>query len=248
MKLQWWLTSLRSIYASPSTPPPAQPIVLLLHFLIHRHSFTQRLFTRILNARLSDLTPSPPPTITALDGYIEATHSSLYYLFLQSLPPSPSRLHADHVASHVGKAVGVTRLLQSLPFHASQRRLWLPVSVMQECGVEEERVWDMDTTPELQKAVYELASNAKAHVHHARGQIMAEAEGGGGGGGRGGKVVGKDEVRLLLDVVACERWLDALERVNFDVFDKRLFEMEQKGFEPLKLRYSLWSHSRKGML
>ena len=63
MKLQWWLTSLRSIYASPSTPPPAQPIVLLLHFLIHRHSFTQRLFTRILNARLSDLTPSPPHTV-----------------------------------------------------------------------------------------------------------------------------------------------------------------------------------------
>ena len=251
MKLHWWLTSLRSIYASPSTPPPAQPIVLLLHFLIHRHSFTQRLFTRILNARISDLTPTPPPTITALDAYIEATHSSLYYLFLQTLPPSPpsspSRLHADHLASHVGKAVGITRLLQSLPHHASQRRLWLPASVMAECGVEEEAVWGMESTAQLQKAVFEMASNAKAHVHHGREQMRGGGEGGGGRGGEGGgRVVGEDEVRLLLDVVACERWLDALERVNFDVFDKRLFEMETKGFEPLKLRYALWSHARKG--
>jgi hypothetical protein len=34
--------------------------------------------------------------------------------------------------------------------------------------------------------------------------------------------------------------------VNFDVFDKTLYERERKGWEPLKLRWALWNHARKG--
>ena len=233
IKLQWWQSAVKTIYASPSTPPPAQPIVRLLHFLIHRHSLTQRLFTRILHARTGELEQQSTASISELDALLEATHSSLYYLFLQTLPASPARLHADHVASHVGKAVGLTRLLQALPQRASQRRLQLPQAIVDHCHVDAERVFALESTSEMQQAVFELASNAKAHIHHARQQLQGE---------RG---VAADEVRLLLDVVACERWLDALERVNFDAFDKSLFEHEKKGFEPLKLRYALWTNSRR---
>ena len=127
--------------------------------------------------------------------------------------------------------MGLTRLLQALPFQASQGRLRIPSAIQARCGVREEEVLRMEGTPALQQAVFELASNAKAHIAHAREQAKRER-------------VGGDEVRVLLDVVPCERWLNALERCNFDVFDQGLHELERRGFEPLKLRYALWRHSR----
>ena len=39
-------------------------------------------------------------------------------------------VHADHVASHVGKALGVTTLVRAVPHHAQKRQLYLPTDLM----------------------------------------------------------------------------------------------------------------------
>lgn len=39
-------------------------------------------------------------------------------------------VHADHAASHIGKAQGLTTLLRATPYHAQQRRVYLPIDII----------------------------------------------------------------------------------------------------------------------
>ena len=231
MKLSWWNTTIKQLYTQPHAPPQSQPVVLVLHYLTQRHSLTQRLFSRLVQAKLEDVEYAPPSTIAELDAYNESTYSSLLYLALQCAPGQQASVHADHVASHVGKAIGLTRMLQSLPAHAREQRCYIPTSIMQQCKVDEQAVYRGEAGEAVREAVYELASNAKAHIGHARTHCSG---------------LSKAQVSVMMDVVGVERWLDRLEEVNFDVFNPRLVDMERHGWEPLKLRWALWNHARKG--
>ena len=231
MKLSWWNSTVKQLYTQPLAPPPSQPVVVMLHFLLQRHSLTQRLFTRLIQAKLSDVEYAPPAGIAELDAYNESTYSSLLYLAMQCTSTQQASVQADHVASHVGKAVGLCRLLQSLPAQAREQRCYIPTAIMQQCKVDEASVYRGEGGDGLREAVFELASNAKAHIRHARSHCSG---------------LSKEQVSVLLDVVAVERWLDQLEAVNFDVFDARLVDIDRQGLEPLKLRWALWNHARKG--
>lgn len=39
-------------------------------------------------------------------------------------------IHADHAASHIGKALGLTTVLRAMPYHAQRRRLYLPLDII----------------------------------------------------------------------------------------------------------------------
>lgn len=39
-------------------------------------------------------------------------------------------VHADHAASHLGKALGLTILLRATPYHANQRKIYLPMEIL----------------------------------------------------------------------------------------------------------------------
>ena len=233
MKLSWWNSTIKQLYAQPHAPPPSQPVVVLLHYLVQRHSLTQRLFSRLIQAKLSDVEYAPPAGIAELDAYNESTYSSLLYLALQCVPTQRASVHADHVASHVGKALGLARMLQSLPAQAREQRCYIPTAILQQCAVDEASVYRDEAGDALREAVFGLASNAKEHIRHARSHCSG---------------LSKEQVSVLLDVVAAERWLDQLEAVNFDVFDARLVDIDRQGWEPLKLRWALWNHARKGTL
>lgn len=66
-------------------------------------------------------------TIKDMEKYAENTASCLLYLQLESL--NVRDVNADHIVSHIGKAIGISTLLRALPFHASQKRLILPAEV-----------------------------------------------------------------------------------------------------------------------
>ena len=38
-------------------------------------------------------------------------------------------LHADHAASHIGKAQGIVTCLRATPYHSSRRQVFLPMDV-----------------------------------------------------------------------------------------------------------------------
>lgn len=93
-----------------------------------------------------------------LEAYSENTQSSLIYLLLECLGEKSQVLqeplkrhhgacgrssikqeliylsgvkdvHADHAASHIGKAQGITTCLRATPYHSGRRKVYLPMDV-----------------------------------------------------------------------------------------------------------------------
>ncbi|KAJ5782732.1 hypothetical protein N7457_004506 [Penicillium paradoxum] len=189
MRLQFWRDAVTKILAGT---PPKEPVAILLASAISElHERTQgraRIskgwLTRIINSREQTLTNDPYPNIAALESYSENTYSTLMYLTLSALPMAS--VTADHVASHIGKAVGITAVLRGLPFVAfpapaaqappggaanaigggtKQGAVMLPLDVMAQAGVKEEDVLRYGAQAEgLRDAVFTVATRASDHL------------------------------------------------------------------------------------
>ena len=151
-------------------------------------------FMRIISAREQYINNAPYPTLEALEKYAENTYSTLLYLTLQTLPIGS--VTADHIASHIGKAAGITAVLRGLPLVAfppppnhhsnssplggtldSQRRnqgaVTLPLDVMARAGVRDEDVLRKGAeAPGLRDAVFEVATRASDHLITARQMLQ----------------------------------------------------------------------------
>jgi NADH dehydrogenase [ubiquinone] 1 alpha subcomplex assembly factor 6 len=190
MRLQFWRDSVAKILAGA---PPKEPVAILLASAISElHERTQgraRIskgwLTRMINAREQTLTNDPYPNIAALESYAENTYSTLMYLTLSALPMAS--VTADHVASHIGKAVGIAAVLRGLLFvafpappaqspsggaansmiggGAKQGAVLLPLDVMAQTGVREEDVLRNGAQAEgLRDAVFTVATRASDHL------------------------------------------------------------------------------------
>ncbi|CAG8257080.1 unnamed protein product [Penicillium salamii] len=188
MRLQFWRDSVAKILAGT---PPKEPVAILLSSAISElHERTQgraRIskgwLTRLINSREQTLTNDPYPTLAALESYAENTYSTLMYLTLSALPMAS--VTADHVASHIGKAVGIAAVLRGLPFvafpapsaqapaganspmggGAKQGAVMLPLDVMAQTGVREEDVLRHGAEAEgLRDAVFTVATRASDHL------------------------------------------------------------------------------------
>lgn len=43
--------------------------------------------------------------------------------------PGVKDVHADHAASHIGKAQGIVTCLRATPYHSSRRKVYLPMDL-----------------------------------------------------------------------------------------------------------------------
>lgn len=191
MRLQFWRDSVTKILAGA---PPKEPVAILLSSAISNlHDQTQghaRIskgwLMRLISAREQTLTNDPYPNIEALESYAENTYSTLMYLTLSALPMTS--VTADHVASHIGKAVGIAAVLRGLPLvafppppaqaptgggaaslglsgGAKQGAVMLPLDVMAQAGVKEEEVFRRGADAEgLRDAVFAVATRASDHL------------------------------------------------------------------------------------
>ena len=205
MRFQFWRDNVNRAFAGS---PPKQPVSILLARALEdldaRSGGSARMskswFMRIIAEREKYINNAPYPTIESLERYAENTYSTLLYLTLQSL--SMGSVTADHVASHIGKAVGITAVLRGLPLVAfppppnhhsnssslggtldSQRRsqgsVTLPLDVMAQCGVKDEDVLRNGAEAEgVRDAVFEVATRASDHLITAR-QMLKNVYAGG---------------------------------------------------------------------
>ncbi|KAJ5997419.1 hypothetical protein N7522_009079 [Penicillium canescens] len=190
MRLQFWRDAVTKILAGT---PPKEPVAILLASAISdlhertqgRARISKGWLTRIINSREQTLTNDPYTNIAALESYAENTYSTLMYLTLSALPMAS--VTADHVASHIGKAVGIAAVLRGLPFvafptppaqspsggaanslmmgGAKQGAVMLPLDVMAQAGVKEEEVLRRGAEAEgLRDAVFTVATRASDHL------------------------------------------------------------------------------------
>lgn len=51
--------------------------------------------------------------------------TKLNFIFI----PGVTDVHADHAASHIGKAQGIVTCLRATPYHSSRRKVYLPMDI-----------------------------------------------------------------------------------------------------------------------
>lgn len=191
MRMQFWRDNITKALAGS---PPKEPVAILLAHaaedLSKRSEGKARLsknwFHRIINTREQYLGNPPYPTLSALESYAENTYSTMLYLTLSALPQVS--LTTDHIASHIGKAMGIAAVLRGIPLIAfppqqplgtsnsmtgqsgpSQGAVLLPLDVMAEASVREEDVFRQGGSAlGLRDAVFTVATRASDHLITAR--------------------------------------------------------------------------------
>jgi NADH dehydrogenase [ubiquinone] 1 alpha subcomplex assembly factor 6 len=126
MRMEWWREVVSSTFAGK---PVQHPISLAIaECLASDIRLSQTWFKRILNAREKHLMQPQFTSMDDLENYAENTASSLLYLHLEALGIADH--NADHCASHIGKAIGITNILRGVVLNMEKRELVLPSEIM----------------------------------------------------------------------------------------------------------------------
>ncbi|KAI9485367.1 MAG: isoprenoid synthase domain-containing protein [Benjaminiella poitrasii] len=207
MRMQFWKDTIDKIYAGHS---PEQPIALAIAEALKTSKLSAMWMKRMISERSSNLDDHQFMTIKDMETYSENTQSSLLYLQLESL--GVKDINADHAVSHVGKMIGISIFLRSLPFHVSQRRLVLPAEISAKYGIVQENVFRGEIDG-MEDAIFDVATAAYDHLLTARSlvnQIPTEA------------------FPALLSSVPHVKFLEKLEKANFNIFDTKLQKKDWK--------------------
>ena len=203
MRLQWWRDAVTGIYQGKTLE---HPVVTALSVAVKEHKLSKHWFTRLLDARQNDLeSEGSPRTMLDVEKYAENTASALLYLTLEAAGIRSTS--ADHAASHVGKAEGISLLLKSSYHHSLYRRSYIPIEVAAKHGVSQEDIYRKMNSESLAEAVYEVASVADAHLKQAHALA---------------NTVPLAAIPVLLPAVPTRVLLDVLKKVHFNVFDPKL--------------------------
>ncbi len=165
IRLQWWRDSLDQIYAGT---PRRHEVIEPLAAAIGRHGLPREPFDRLLEARSFDLEPDPPESLAALEAYAAATSASLLELALGVLSDKPeSNGEAARVVRHLGVAWAFTGLARAVPYHARQKRLYLPRDLSDSAGLEVGELFELRASPALTSVLAQLAARAADHLTQA---------------------------------------------------------------------------------
>ncbi|KAF3910819.1 hypothetical protein ABW20_dc0103953 [Dactylellina cionopaga] len=219
MRMQFWRDAIEKTYTGN---PPQEPVALLLSKVINQDGIqlTKSFWLKVIAAREQYLGNQSYTSLDALETYSESTYSSLHYLSLEALNYRSTNL--DHVASHIGKASGITAVLRGTPLlaspgpNSSQAAVLLPVDVCVKHGLRQEDVIRSGSgAAGLKDVVFEIATRANDHLITAR-EMLKHA----GGEGRGMAFT------TFLPAVPTSLYLGRLEDVDFDVFHPSLQRRE----------------------
>jgi len=163
IRLQWWRETLDEIYRGESR---SHAVAAPLGELVLRCGLSRRHFERLIDTRERDLRDEPPQDLAELEAYADGTSSTLTALALEALGARGSEANA--AAADVGIAWALTGLLRAIPFHARQRRSYLPLDLMAKAGVTLDEHFDHGSTTGLAQAVRPVAARAADRIAAAR--------------------------------------------------------------------------------
>lgn len=202
IRLQWWRDTLDSVYAGGA---PRHQVVQPLAAAIHRFSLSRRHFDGLLDGREQDLEDEPPSSLAALVEYAEATSASMTALALEVLDVSHPRAQA--AGRHIGIAWALTGLLRALPFHAAQRRLYLPADRLAGAGVNAEDIFAGRRPSALKVVVAGVAAEARRQLRQARALRVG---------------IPRLALPALLPATLIDGYLTRIARYRYDVFNPKI--------------------------
>ncbi|XP_072708260.1 NADH dehydrogenase (ubiquinone) complex I, assembly factor 6 isoform X2 [Ciconia boyciana] len=161
MRMQFWREAVEDIYCDN---PPHQPVATELWKAVKRHNLTKMWFMKIIDEREKNLDDRAYRNIQELETYAENTQSALLYLTLEML--GVRDIHADHAASHIGKAQGIVTCLRATPYHSTRQKVFLPMDICMLHGVSQEDFIRGKQEKNVRDVIYDIASQAHIHLEH----------------------------------------------------------------------------------
>jgi len=192
MRVQWWREALDGIDAGR---PRAHPVIQALA----GQRLDRAVIDRLLAARELDMEDRPIADLGGLVDYAEATSAGLLHLAHDVLDAADGDSRA--AARHVGTAWSLVGLIRAVPFHAARGRLYLPESVLAQCGAEPQAVLAGRFDVGVGRAIERVAATAEAHLRAARQHRVP-----------------RPALSPLLLAPLADRHLARLRRVGFDPF------------------------------
>lgn len=218
IRLQWWRDALAE---AREGRPRQHPVVLELAPALAAGRLNPDALEALLTARELDLRATGPADLAELEAYVAGTSSTLVQMSLDLMGEDAPAARA--AAYHVGLAWGLTGLLRAVPFHASQRRRYLPADMLGAAGISDNDLAEGRAGPSLSDVARSLAERATSHLAAARKlrpQIAGPAR------------------RALLPATLADLYLKRLARVGFDVFAPAL--QHKIGSRALRLALAAW--------
>ena len=200
VRLQWWRESLDGIYAGNSR---RHGVVAPLAEAIGRHGLARARFDRLIDARETDLRGEAPADMATLEAYAAVTSAGLTKLALEILGARGEE--AGRAGHHVGVAWALVGLLRAVPFHARQKRLYLPNDLSDAAGLDRGELFTLRSSPALKRVVGEIAATADGHLRAAR---------------RLRRQVPRAALSALLPATLASQALASLARAGYDPFDR----------------------------
>lgn len=222
MRMKFWEDALDKCFSN-GDKIPNHPVVLELyrvrhlfvtttkniHFfvlqVIRSNKLTKRHFSSLIKSRKDIMTSNSFPTLESMEKYADQSVSSVYYLILEG--SDIRNVHADHAASHLGKAQGLCQLLRSVPLISRTNFIPLPQDLLAEFKISHEDVKRAKNNDKIKECVFKIASRANQHLEKARNLA---------------KSVPKDANKILLPAVVTDTYLQRLLRVDCDIFHKNM--------------------------
>src|SRR5262249_19244248 len=139
------------------------PVAAALTDTIVRYRLPLRTFTDLIEARAFDLYDDPMGSIAELEGYAGKTASALMLLAALILEEGKAP-GIGPLAGHAGIGQAIATLLASFGQHAAQRRLYVPLEVLQRHGVRPEDIFAGRDSAGLRAALAEMRQHARRHL------------------------------------------------------------------------------------
>jgi NADH dehydrogenase [ubiquinone] 1 alpha subcomplex assembly factor 6 len=167
IRLQWWRDRIAELYRGTAID---HRLVEALGRTIAAHDLPRALFDALIDARDRDLEEAPFATFADLEDYADATSGHVMRLAARVLGADDT---LDDDARALGIAYALAGLCRALPYHASRRRLMLPVDRFAASGISIVEVFTGSAGLRLRPLVEELVERARFHLSASRGHRIA---------------------------------------------------------------------------
>jgi NADH dehydrogenase [ubiquinone] 1 alpha subcomplex assembly factor 6 len=168
MRLQWWRDAVGEIYEAK---PRRHEVLDALAPAVAAHDLARTHFDTVIDARERDLEDEPPATMAELERYAADTAGPLLRLHLEVLGVRDDAAH--RVATAIGTAWALVGLMRAVPFHARQRRLYLPEDILAAEAVDRGLLFELKPHDALRRAVARIADLAATRLAEARAMRRA---------------------------------------------------------------------------
>lgn len=202
MRIQWWREAIDGVYAGT---PRRHHVVEPLAEAVESYGLSRKYFDRLLDTREKDLEMQAPENLPALEDYADGTSATLTWLALEILGVKGGP--AMDAGRRVGVCYAMTGLLRAIPFHAREKRVYIPRDLLSASSAKLSDIFALKPGKGLPPVVEQLAAQAREHLMRARALRLD---------------VPKAALPALLPLTLAERYLKQLAKAGYDPFDARV--------------------------